>query len=144
MSLKLFLLDSRYLFNAPISFQIQMYIDVMLCTFYEKIKSQNFPCRLKRYILHSVHRERCRFVIKINSISSYKRIIRISLCESPGFRCAGNKKNHERNSCNKNQSERREKAPRGAPTGRAPRGWATLFLLALHTYTSYNASTLPY
>lgn len=29
------------------------------------------------------------------------------------------KKNHERNSCNKNQSERREKAPRGAPTGRA-------------------------
>lgn len=34
------------------------------------------------------------------------------LCASPGFRCAENKKkNHERNSCNKNQSVRREKAP---------------------------------
>jgi hypothetical protein len=44
------------------------------------------------------------------------------------------KKNHQRNSCNKNQSERREKAPRGAPAGRHP---------PPHTYTRYIASTLP-
>lgn len=73
----------------------------------------------------------------------------MSECASGGPRCAGNKKNHQRNSCNKNQSERREKAPRGAPTGRAP---ATLlhslpptYLPILHplpslihTYTTYN------
>lgn len=66
----------------------------------------------------------------------------MSECALAGFRCAGNKKNHQRNSCNKNQSERREKAPRGAPTGRAP---GATHHPAPPTYARlrYTASTLP-
>ncbi|CAG9793632.1 unnamed protein product [Diatraea saccharalis] len=46
----------------------------------------------------------------------------------------GKQKNHQRNSCNKNQSERREKAPRRAPAGRSapPCPHAAVPILILH------------
>lgn len=89
-----------------------------------------------------VPRRLCRFVIKINSISKFVQTnyTILFVCVARLSVCGKQKKNHERNSCNKNQSERREKAPRGAPTGRASGPPPTA---SLHTYTRYNAPTLP-